>query len=71
MQELARVIRGIRSEEGARQIPTGGCPYRGLEVSDDVIDGAASAVWIEAENRLHAQKALLIYLLNRQEHKAQ
>ena len=33
--------------------------YRGLEISADVIDGPQSVVWDEAENRLHAQKALL------------
>ncbi len=38
--------------------------YRGLEVSAGVIDGQRSAVWDEAENRLHAQKALLEFLLN-------
>ncbi len=37
--------------------------YRGLEISADVIDGPASVVWDEAENRLHAQKALLTWLL--------
>lgn len=37
--------------------------YRGLEVAADVIDGPQSAVWDEAENRLHAQKALLEFLL--------
>ncbi|HZA08635.1 ornithine carbamoyltransferase [Mycobacterium sp.] len=39
--------------------------HRGHEITDDVIDGAQSAVWDEAENRLHAQKALLIWLLER------
>ncbi len=33
--------------------------YRGMEVSADVIDGPQSVVWDEAENRLHAQKALV------------
>jgi ornithine carbamoyltransferase len=37
--------------------------YRGREISADVLDGPASAVWDEAENRLHAQKALLVRLL--------
>lgn len=39
--------------------------YRGKEISASVIDGPASAVWDEAENRLHAQKALLVWLLAR------
>jgi ornithine carbamoyltransferase len=38
--------------------------HRGEEVSADVIDGKQSLVWGEAENRLHAQKALLLYLLD-------
>ena len=37
--------------------------HRGEEVSADVIDGKQSMVWYEAENRLHAQKALLLYLI--------
>ena len=37
--------------------------YRGLEISASVIDGPQSVVWDEAENRLHAQKALLSFLL--------
>ena len=37
--------------------------YRGYEVSADVIDGKQSVIWDEAENRLHAQKALLTWLL--------
>lgn len=39
--------------------------YRGREIAAEVIDGPASAVWDEAENRLHAQKALLAWLLER------
>jgi ornithine carbamoyltransferase len=37
--------------------------HRGWEITDEVLDGPASAVWDEAENRLHAQKALLAWLL--------
>jgi ornithine carbamoyltransferase len=37
--------------------------HRGEEISADVLDGPASAVWDQAENRLHAQKALLTWLL--------
>jgi ornithine carbamoyltransferase len=37
--------------------------YRGYEVAAEVIDGPQSVVWDEAENRLHAQKALLEFLL--------
>ena len=36
---------------------------RGMEVTADVIDGKSSVVWLEAENRLHVQKALLCLLL--------
>jgi ornithine carbamoyltransferase len=37
--------------------------YRGYEIAADVIDGPQSVVWDEAENRLHAQKALMAWLL--------
>ncbi len=37
--------------------------YRGKEIAAEVLDGPASVVWDEAENRLHAQKALLTWLL--------
>jgi ornithine carbamoyltransferase len=39
--------------------------HRGEEVTDAVIDGARSAVWDEAENRIHAQKAVLLYCLGK------
>ncbi|HJJ95167.1 MAG TPA: ornithine carbamoyltransferase [Methanocorpusculum sp.] len=38
--------------------------HRGEEITDDVIDSRYSGVWDEAENRLHAQKAVLVRLLN-------
>jgi ornithine carbamoyltransferase len=37
--------------------------HRGHEITDEVIDGPHSAVWDQAENRLHTQKALLAWLL--------
>jgi len=39
--------------------------YRGLEIAAEVIDGPQSVVWDEAENRLHAQKAVLAWLLEK------
>ena len=39
--------------------------YRGKEITAQVLDGPQSVVWDEAENRLHAQKALLTWLLER------
>ena len=37
--------------------------HRGFEVTDEIIDGKQSAAWDEAENRMHAQKALLVALM--------
>lgn len=39
--------------------------HRGEEITGELMDGPTSAVWDEAENRLHAQKALLVWLLER------
>jgi ornithine carbamoyltransferase len=41
--------------------------YRGKEVTAEVLDGPRSVVWDEAENRLHAQKALMTWLLEHRE----
>ena len=37
--------------------------YRGMEISDNLFDDPRSVVFDEAENRLHAQKALMEFLL--------
>ncbi|MEH6616888.1 MAG: ornithine carbamoyltransferase [Porticoccus sp.] len=42
--------------------------YRGLEISDTIMESKWSVVWDEAENRLHAQKALVEFLLNKVAH---
>lgn len=39
--------------------------YRGREVSEEVLEGPQSVVWAEAENRLHVQKAILLWCLGR------
>ncbi|SEU08242.1 ornithine carbamoyltransferase [Nonomuraea wenchangensis] len=39
--------------------------YRGYEITEDVLEGSRSVVWDQAENRLHAQKALLHWLVTR------
>jgi len=39
--------------------------YRGYEISADVLDGSQAVIWDEAENRLHAQKALMVWLNER------
>jgi ornithine carbamoyltransferase len=36
--------------------------YRGYEISAEVLDGRQAVIWDEAENRLHAQKALMVWL---------
>lgn len=42
--------------------------YRGMEISETILESKWSVVWDEAENRLHAQKALVEFLLNQMAH---
>jgi ornithine carbamoyltransferase len=39
--------------------------HRGQEITDEVADGEQSAIWDQAENRLHAQKAVIVRLMTR------
>jgi len=39
--------------------------HRGLEITDEIMDGPQAAIWDQAENRLHAQKAILEWLMRR------
>ncbi len=61
-----------RLDESKLALAAAGCvvlhclpAHRGTEITSAVLDGPASVVWDEAENRLHAQKALLAWLLER------
>jgi len=63
-----RVTEALMAEADAEAIFMHCLPaYRGVEVDAAVIDGRQSVVWDEAENRLHAQKALLTWLLERKD----
>jgi ornithine carbamoyltransferase len=71
-QEAARVaaMTPYRLDEQKLALATAGCrvlhclpAHRGEEISAGVLDGPASLAWDQAENRLHAQKALLGWLL--------
>jgi ornithine carbamoyltransferase len=56
----------LMSIAGAKAIVLHCLPaYRGYEITADVLDGPQSVVWDQAENRLHAQKALMVWLAER------
>ena len=64
------VLESYRLDQAKLSLADPGClvlhclpAHRGEEISADVIDGPNSAVWEQAENRLHAQKALIAWLL--------
>jgi ornithine carbamoyltransferase len=59
-----RIDRGLMSSAHPDAIFMHCLPaHRGEEVTDDIIDGAQSVVYDEAENRLHIQKAILLWCL--------
>ena len=71
-QERARsaALSPFRLDEEKLALSRAGCvvlhclpAHRGEEITAAVLDGPASVVWDQAENRLHAQKALLAWLL--------
>jgi ornithine carbamoyltransferase len=66
------IFQGYRLDQAALDLAASDCvvlhclpAHRGQEITDDIIDGPRSAVWDQAENRLHTQKALLLTLLGR------
>ena len=64
LQYLRRPLRTLMRAAGTEALFMHCLPaHRGLEVTDDVIDSAQSVVFDQAENRLHAQKALLAALM--------
>jgi ornithine carbamoyltransferase len=73
MQAERRVVlEPYRLDQAKLALASPGClvlhclpAHRGEEISADVLDGPNSVVWDEAENRLHAQKALIAWLVER------
>ncbi|OYT38881.1 MAG: ornithine carbamoyltransferase [Candidatus Altiarchaeales archaeon ex4484_43] len=69
-EERLRAFRGYQLNREIVKLANSDCKimhclpaHRGLEITDEVIDGKDSIVWDQAENRLHAQKAILLRLL--------
>ena len=69
-QEREKAFAGFQLNEELLDLAKGNCmvlhclpAHRGEEISDDVIEGPHSAVWDEAENRLHVQKAIMATLI--------
>jgi ornithine carbamoyltransferase len=69
--ERRLVLESYRLDQAKLALANPGClvlhclpAHRGEEISADVIDGPNSVVWEQAENRLHAQKALIAWLLD-------
>ena len=69
-QEREKAFAGFQLNEELLDLAKGNCmvlhclpAHRGEEISDDVIEGPHAAVWDEAENRLHVQKAIMATLL--------
>lgn len=71
-QERAAAMTPFRLDEAKLALASAGCgvlhclpAHRGAEITGPVLDGPASLAWDQAENRLHAQKALLAWLIAR------
>ncbi|HEY6872363.1 MAG TPA: ornithine carbamoyltransferase [Geobacteraceae bacterium] len=69
-KERAKAFAGFQLNESLLDGAAGNCmvlhclpAHRGEEITDDVIEGPHSAVWDEAENRLHVQKAIMARLM--------
>lgn len=69
-QARMQAFRGYQVDEALMSLANDGAvfmhclpAYRGMEINDSIMDSNYSVVWDEAENRLHAQKALMEFLL--------
>jgi ornithine carbamoyltransferase len=69
-KEREKAFAGFQLNEALLDLARGNCmvlhclpAHRGEEITDEVIEGPHSAVWDEAENRLHVQKAIMATLM--------